>query len=85
MSTIKIFFTPVREVATERGRSVLDVEVRPTFVKSGYLTGNIFCEYGMLIRIKNLQENQWNMKEEIRKYLQRTNLGLLVLKGIASC
>lgn len=69
VSTVKIYWALVRKVAAEQSRRVPVAKVRLTFGKSGYLMGDTFRQYVMLIRILNSSESHRNVKEEIRVYL----------------
>lgn len=80
MSTIKIFLPLVHEAAAEKGWRVPDTGVRLPFLKYGYLIGDISRRYEMVIRRKYSSKRQSNMKEEFGEYLQRTGVGLMVIR-----
>lgn len=68
------------KVAAELGRFVPDLNLCLTTVKSSYLIGDTFWLFTILIWKEDSSENQSNMKDELREYMRRISLSLLVIR-----
>lgn len=85
VSTMKIFLAVVRKVTLKWGRNVSKAKQQLAFVRSRFVTRGYILTVEDDDSEKDSSASQLILKEEFRRYSQRTGLGFLVIGETVLC